>query len=74
MYPWSGAGTVAPLVLGGVLIIAFLLYEWKGRSDGILDHRIFRFGGRNFTLAAFGLFVEVCSSLSLMSYYIADIL
>lgn len=52
-YAWSSATVLAPLLIGLASLVAFGIWEWKGRSDGIVDHRIFGLG-RNFAVATFG--------------------
>ncbi|KAF2640536.1 MFS general substrate transporter [Massarina eburnea CBS 473.64] len=56
-YAWSDPHVCANLVLGIVLFIAFCIYEWKGRSDGIVAH-VFFSNGPNFWLATFAFAVE----------------
>ncbi|OCT48002.1 hypothetical protein CLCR_04088 [Cladophialophora carrionii] len=56
-YPWRDAHVIAPLVVGIVLLIFFGFYEWKGRSDGIVAHVMFK-KGYNFPLAVFAFAVE----------------
>ncbi len=31
-----------PISLGAVLLLGFALYEWKGRSDGLISHAFFQ--------------------------------
>jgi hypothetical protein len=56
-YPWKDAHIFAPLVIGGVLLIVFCLYEWKGRSDGLVAH-VFFAHNMNFVLSTFAFAVE----------------
>ncbi|KAF2182867.1 MFS general substrate transporter [Zopfia rhizophila CBS 207.26] len=56
-YPWSDAHVAAPLTIGLVLLAAFCVYEWKGRTDGIVAH-VFFSGGWNFALSTFAFAVE----------------
>ncbi|CAI6328806.1 unnamed protein product [Periconia digitata] len=56
-YPWSDPHVCANLAVGGVLFIVFCVYEWKGRSDGIVAH-VFFSNGPNFWLATFAFAVE----------------
>ncbi|KAI4638132.1 hypothetical protein J4E93_010441 [Alternaria ventricosa] len=56
-YPWSNPHVCANLVVGIVLFIAFCLYEWKGRSDGIVAH-VFFSTGPNFWLSTFAFAIE----------------
>ncbi|KAF4556637.1 Efflux pump-like protein 4 [Elsinoe fawcettii] len=57
-YGWANkTHTVVPVVVGGVLFLVCLLYEWKGTTTGFLDHRLFR-DGRNFPLCMVLIAVE----------------
>ncbi|KAJ7349099.1 major facilitator superfamily domain-containing protein [Mycena albidolilacea] len=56
-FPWRDAHVLGPLVSGAVLLILFGLYEWKGRTDGIVAH-VFFSRGPNFGLSVFAFAVE----------------
>ena len=56
-YSWSDAHVAAPLAIGFGLLVLFCLYEWKGRSDGIVAHVFFK-GSPNFALSCFAFGVE----------------
>ncbi|KAH7411852.1 major facilitator superfamily domain-containing protein [Phaeosphaeria sp. MPI-PUGE-AT-0046c] len=56
-YRWSNPHVYANLVVGVIFLVAFGLYEWKGRSDGIVAH-VFFAGGPNFWLSTFAFTVE----------------
>ncbi|KAJ9627003.1 hypothetical protein H2203_003463 [Taxawa tesnikishii (nom. ined.)] len=56
-YAWSDPHVAAPLGVGFALLILFCLYEWKGRSDGIVAHVFFK-GSPNFALSVFAFAVE----------------
>ncbi|KAI7473922.1 aldolase [Hortaea werneckii] len=56
-YPWSDAHVAAPLGIGLGMLLLFSLYEWKGRTDGIVAHVFFQ-GSPNFALACFAFAVE----------------
>ncbi|KAL5118065.1 hypothetical protein ACEQ8H_004052 [Pleosporales sp. CAS-2024a] len=56
-YDWSDAHVAAPLGIGFALLLAFGVYEWKGRSDGIVAHVFFK-GSPNFALACFAFAIE----------------
>ncbi|ETS83571.1 hypothetical protein PFICI_05447 [Pestalotiopsis fici W106-1] len=56
-YSWSSATVVAPLTIGIVLLVLFLLYEWKGRADGLIAHVFFQ-DNLNFFLSVFAFAVE----------------
>jgi len=56
-YKWSDPHVVANLTIGLVCLIAFGLYEWKGRDDGLVAHVFFR-NSPNFALSVFAFAVE----------------
>ncbi|KAJ7600789.1 major facilitator superfamily domain-containing protein [Mycena floridula] len=56
-FKWSDAHILGPLVIGIVLLGLFGLYEWKGRSDGIVAH-VFFSRGPNFPLSTFAFAIE----------------
>ena len=61
LYTWTSAKTLVPLILGGLILIAFGLYEWRGTATGIMHHDLFRGGktqGRTFALCVALLFLE----------------
>lgn len=39
-YEWTDAHVLAPLIAGLASLVAFGVWEWKGRSDGILGKSI----------------------------------
>ncbi|KAI1390477.1 MFS general substrate transporter [Hypoxylon trugodes] len=56
-YTWSSPHVAVPLSLGLALLVGFGLYEWKGRSDGLVAHVFFR-QNANFAYSVFGFAVE----------------
>lgn len=56
-YAWGDAHVAAPLGVGLGLLVLFCLYEWKGRSDGMVAHVFFK-GSPNFALSCFAFAVE----------------
>lgn len=56
-YPWHDLHVAVPLGLVCGLLVAFGLYEWKGRDDGLLAHVFFR-QSPNFALSVFAFAVE----------------
>ncbi|KAI1121624.1 major facilitator superfamily domain-containing protein [Nemania abortiva] len=56
-YAWSDAHVAVPLSLGLALLVGFVGYEWKGRSDGLVAHVFFR-QNANFAYAVFAFAVE----------------
>ncbi|TVY13023.1 Trichothecene efflux pump TRI12 [Lachnellula arida] len=57
VYPWHDRHVVAPLVIGIATLVAFAVYEWKGRDDGLVAHVFFK-SGPNFALSVFAFAVE----------------
>ncbi|KZV99532.1 MFS general substrate transporter [Exidia glandulosa HHB12029] len=56
-FPWHDPHVAVPLSVGLALLVAFALYEWKGRTDGLIAHVFFK-RGANFPLALFAFAVE----------------
>ncbi|RKU46376.1 hypothetical protein DL546_003734 [Coniochaeta pulveracea] len=56
-YESSDPHVAVPLSLGLALLFAFGIYEWKGRSDGLVAHVFFR-NNANFALSDFAFAVE----------------
>ncbi|KAH3972028.1 hypothetical protein HBH98_001260 [Parastagonospora nodorum] len=56
-YKWSNPHVYANLVVGIIFLVAFCMYEWKGRSDGIVAH-VFFSSGPNFWLSTLAFTVE----------------
>ena len=56
-WPWNNARVVSTLVIGAVLLIAFGLYEWKGTSEGIAHHDLFK-RGRTYGVLVVLMFIE----------------
>lgn len=55
-YPWDSAHVLAPLLIGISLLIAFVIYEWKFKTDGMLNHALWT--SRNLGLSMGIIFVE----------------
>ncbi|TLD27198.1 hypothetical protein PspLS_04614 [Pyricularia sp. CBS 133598] len=56
-YKWADPHVAVPIALGLALMVGFCLYEWKGRSDGLVAHVFFRTNA-NFALSVFAFGVE----------------
>ncbi|XXG99574.1 Ubiquitin-conjugating enzyme E2 1 [Hypoxylon texense] len=56
-YAWSNPHVAVPLSLGLVMIVGFAIYEWRGRSDGLVAHVFFR-QNANFAYSVFAFAVE----------------
>ncbi|KAH6661737.1 major facilitator superfamily domain-containing protein [Halenospora varia] len=56
-YKWNDVHVAAPLGVGAGLTLLFCLYEWLGRSDGLVAHVFFK-GSPNFALSVFAFAVE----------------
>jgi MFS family permease len=62
VYAWSDRRVIATLVIGAVMIIGFVLYEWLVITTGTLHHSLFQ--SRNFPIAFGAFFVEGVSEFS----------
>ncbi|KAK6850597.1 hypothetical protein PG987_000231 [Apiospora arundinis] len=56
-YAPSDPHVAVPLSIGLVFLVAFALYEWKGRTDGLVAH-VFFHKNVNFALSVFAFSVE----------------
>ncbi|KAI0598932.1 major facilitator superfamily domain-containing protein [Biscogniauxia sp. FL1348] len=56
-YAWSDPHVAVPVSLGLALLVGFIVYEWKGRADGLVAHVFFR-QNANFAYAVFAFAVE----------------
>ena len=68
VYPWKSDKVISTLVIGAVMLIAFILYEWLVINDGMLHHDLFR-NGRNFPIAFGAFFVEGIIFFATNVYY-----
>ncbi|KAJ5643931.1 uncharacterized protein N7484_006438 [Penicillium longicatenatum] len=66
-YTWSDAHILAPFIIGVVLLIVFILYEWRWKSDGMLHHGLFK--SRNFPISLAIAFAEGLSFFTCNNYY-----
>ncbi|KAI1493304.1 major facilitator superfamily domain-containing protein [Biscogniauxia mediterranea] len=56
-YAWSDPHVAVPVSLGLAMLVGFVVYEWKGRTDGLVAHVFFR-QNANFAYAVFAFAVE----------------
>jgi hypothetical protein len=70
-YSWKDAPVLGPFIIGLCMLIAFGVYEWRGRSDGLIHHSLFQ--DRNFPIALFGIFTEGLSFLTCNSYFAFEV-
>ncbi|KAI5861128.1 MFS general substrate transporter [Durotheca rogersii] len=56
-YHWSDPHVAAPLSVGLAMLVCFGVYEWKGRSDGLIAHIFFK-QNANFAYSTFAFVVE----------------
>lgn len=66
-YTWFDAHILAPFIIGVVLLLAFILYEWRWKSDGMLHHGLFK--RRNFPISLGIAFAEGLSFFTCNNYY-----
>ena len=55
-YPWKSAQVLGPFLVGVILLLALVAYEWKFKKDGLFHHGLFR--SRNFPIALFCIYIE----------------
>ena len=72
VYPWSSPKIIGPVVVGPGLLVAFILYEWLVKKDGLLHHAVFT-NGRNFPLVYGLFFVEGLTFFATNSYFAYEV-
>lgn len=68
VYPWSSPNIIGPLVVGVVLLIMFIGYEWKFMATGMLHHGLFS-KGRNFPICIALIFTEGLAFFAANTFY-----
>lgn len=66
-YRWSNIHVLAPLIIGICFLVAFGLWEWKGTSEGILNHRLFQH--RNLPISLLLFFTEGLTFQTVNNYF-----
>jgi hypothetical protein len=66
MFSWKSSHVIATLTVGIVTLIAFGIYELKGTSTGLLDHRMFE--NRNFPVLLAVAFVDGILLFGLLAF------
>lgn len=69
--PWKDAHILAPLLVGFAVLIAFGIYEWKGRKDGLFHHGLYS-RDRNFLLASLCIFDEGIVFYAAAGYFVYE--
>jgi MFS family permease len=70
-YPWSNSRIIAPFVIGVLLIIAFIIYEWRFTKTGMLNHDLFL--DRNFPIALVTIFCEGVAFFTANTYFAFEV-
>lgn len=70
-YEWPNSHIIAPFIIGCVMLIAFGIYEWKGRTDGMLHHDLFK-NDRNFALSLVIIVVEGAVFFSANAFFVFE--
>ena len=71
-YHWSNGRIIGTFVTGVLLMIAFFVYEWRFKKDGILHHGLFT-QNRNFSIALLVIFAEGVTFFAANSYYAFEV-
>ena len=66
-YDWSNSHVFATFVASIVLIVGFFVYEWRFKTDGVLNHRLFK--NRNFPLSMLLIFCEGLAFWATNNYF-----
>jgi len=66
-YAWHNVHVLAPLVIGGALLIGLAVYSWKFKKDGLFHHALFQ--DRNYIISLLALFIEGLSYMAAGLYF-----
>lgn len=66
-FSWPDAHIIAPFLIGVVLILILIGYEWKIKKDGLFHHGLFQ--NRNFPIALVAVFIEGYLFMSANIYF-----
>ncbi|KIW18439.1 hypothetical protein PV08_02727 [Exophiala spinifera] len=72
LYSWKNARTLCTLVIGLVILVVFVLFEWKGTKVPLVDHRLFEGGkskGRTFALCMVLICIEGIMLFAVAVFY-----
>jgi hypothetical protein len=67
-HPWISAYVLAQLIIGIILILAWIVWEWKFAKNPMIPHKLFS-GQRVVGLAFFVAFVAGMNFYSLINFY-----
>lgn len=68
-YSWTSVNILVPFVLSILLLIAFGIYEWRFRDDGIFHHQLIT---RNFLISCLIAFDEGLAFFTANSYLVLE--
>ena len=66
-YEWSNSHVFATFVVSVVLIVGFFVYEWRFKTDGVLNHGLFE--NRNLPLSMLLIFCEGLAFWATNNYF-----
>lgn len=68
-FNWPNVHILAPFLIGIVLILILIGYEWKVRKDGLFHHELFKNRNQNFPIALVAVFIEGYVFMSANIYF-----
>lgn len=68
VYAWSSSKIIGTLVIGALMLLMFIIYEWKFKKVGMLHHGLFS-RGRNFAICLALIFTEGLAFFAANTYY-----
>lgn len=73
-YPWTDVHTLAPFLIGTTVVFILVWYEWRVKSNGMFNHRLFANGnGWNFPIAILCVFVEGLCFFAANNYFAFEV-
>ncbi|KAF5257234.1 hypothetical protein FOXYS1_12253 [Fusarium oxysporum] len=71
-YPWSDGHILGPFIVGSLVLMFVIYYEWKIKTDGLFHRQLFK-KSRNFALALFAISVEGASFFAVNAFFPTEI-
>jgi MFS family permease len=71
-FPWSDEHILGPFIVGSIVLMFVIYYEWKVKTDGLFHRQLFK-KSRNFPLALFAISVEGASFFAVNAFFPTEI-
>lgn len=70
LYTWTDVRVLTTVIVGGVILVLFFLYEWRCTKTGVLHHEIFNGTDGTGRTAAISMFLIAVEAIMASAYYL----